>query len=36
MPNNPCQNCKRKTNCPSVCYPKRDYERAVKKERRKR
>ena len=28
---NPCTNCKRKPNCPRVCYPRRDYERALKK-----
>lgn len=31
---NPCENCKKKT-CPKVCYPKRDYLRALKKARRK-
>lgn len=28
---NPCENCKKKGNCPSPCYPKRDYQRAVLK-----
>lgn len=28
---NPCEHCKRKPNCPPVCYPKRDYSRAVAK-----
>ena len=28
---NPCENCKRKPNCPDVCYPKKDYKRALKK-----
>lgn len=28
---NPCDNCKKKPNCPKVCYPKRDYLRALKK-----
>lgn len=28
---NQCENCKKKT-CPKVCYPKRDYLRAVRKE----
>lgn len=35
---NPCLNCKRKPNCPAVCYPKKDYDKALKKAevRRKR
>lgn len=28
--NNPCEYCKRK-ECPKVCYPKKDYEKAVRK-----
>lgn len=28
---NPCENCKKKPNCPRVCYPRRDYERSKKK-----
>lgn len=26
----PCERCKRKPNCPRVCYPKRDWERGRK------
>ena len=33
---NPCENCKRKPNCPDVCYPKKDYKRAIKKRARKK
>lgn len=32
---NPCDKCKRKPNCPERCYPKLDYERAVRKRRTK-
>lgn len=32
---NPCAKCKRKPNCPSICYPKKDYERAMKKKKRR-
>lgn len=28
---NPCKECGRKPYCPGVCYPRRDYERALKK-----
>lgn len=28
---NPCEKCKKKPNCPRVCYPRRDYERAIRK-----
>ena len=28
---NPCTKCKRKPNCPAVCYPKKDYDKAKKK-----
>ena len=28
---NPCTNCKKKGRCPDVCYPKRDYERGMRK-----
>lgn len=31
----PCKECRRKPNCPSVCYPKRDWERGQKKRTRK-
>ena len=31
----PCEKCKRKGSCPSVCYPKKDYLRHIKKENRK-
>ena len=27
---NPCINCKRK-ECPAVCYPRKDYERHLKR-----
>ena len=33
---NPCKKCKRKPNCPDVCYPKKDYKRAMKKRARKK
>lgn len=33
---NPCENCKRKPNCPEPCYPKRDWERRERKKLRKR
>lgn len=26
-----CKMCKRKPNCPPVCYPKRDWERGKRK-----
>lgn len=32
---NPCEKCKKKANCFSVCYPKKDYLRHIKKEIRK-
>lgn len=28
---NPCDNCKKKPNCPEQCFPKMDYERGQKK-----
>ena len=31
---NPCENCKRKPNCPKVCFPLRDYNRALYKKGR--
>lgn len=31
---NPCDNCKKKPNCPERCFPKMDYERGQKKRRR--
>ena len=31
---NPCDNCKKKPNCPERCFPKMDYERGKKKRRR--
>ncbi len=31
---NPCDKCKKKPNCPEVCYPKKDYERAMRKGRK--
>lgn len=33
---NPCENCKRKNNCPTLCYPRKDYNRALKKAEVKR
>lgn len=30
MITNPCNRCKR-TACPPVCYPKKDYQRAMRK-----
>lgn len=27
----PCERCKRKPNCPRVCYPKRDWERGQRR-----
>lgn len=32
---NPCDKCKRKPHCPERCYPRADYERALKKRRRR-
>lgn len=32
---NPCEKCKKRASCPSICYPKKDYLRHVKKENRK-
>jgi len=32
---NPCAGCKKKGGCPEICYPKRDYERHMKKLNRK-
>ncbi len=29
--NNPCVKCRRKPNCPKVCYPQRDYLRGIGK-----
>lgn len=31
---NPCANCKR-TSCPKICYPKKDYQKALLKSYRK-
>lgn len=31
----PCEGCKRKPNCPTVYYPKRDWERGRKRRKRK-
>ena len=31
---NPCENCKRK-ECPAVCYPRKDYERHLKRSKRR-
>ena len=28
---NPCDECRKKHRCPKVCYPRRDYERAIGK-----
>ena len=28
---NPCETCRKKHRCPKVCYPRRDYERAIGK-----
>jgi len=32
----PCENCKRKPNCPERCRPKEDWNRHVRKTLRKR
>ena len=32
---NPCEKCKKKGNCPAVCYPLQDYLRGLKKRQRK-
>lgn len=32
---NPCDKCKKKGNCPAVCYPRRDYERGLQKKQKK-
>ena len=32
----PCLKCKRKPDCPKVCYPKRDWIRHRKKMKKKR
>ncbi len=34
-PKSPCEGCKRKPNCPTVCYPMRDWERNQKKKKRR-
>lgn len=34
MMKNPCENCKRKPNCPQPCFPLRDYNRALNKKGR--
>lgn len=31
----PCEGCKKKPNCPAICYPKRDWDRGQKKARRR-
>lgn len=31
---NPCLKCKQ-AECPKICYPKKDYEKAIKKARKK-
>jgi len=28
---NPCETCRKKHRCPKICYPRRDYERAIGK-----
>lgn len=33
--NNPCDKCRKKPDCPERCFPKADYERGLKKQRRK-
>ena len=30
-PQKPCDACKRKPNCPAVCYPLKDWKRAMEK-----
>lgn len=32
---NPCKGCGRKPNCPEPCFPKRDYEKAIRKRRKR-
>ena len=34
MMKNPCKNCNRRPNCPKVCFPLRDYNRALYKKGR--
>lgn len=31
---NPCESCKKKGSCPRRCYPRMDYERAVKRRKK--
>ena len=33
--NCPCKVCKRYPNCPSPCYPKRDWERGARKRKKR-
>ena len=35
-PQSPCLKCSRRQNCPTICYPRRDYLRAIKKAGRRR
>ena len=30
---NPCEKCKKKAECKSRCFPKKDYDRGTKKRR---
>ena len=31
---NPCKKCKKSSNCPSRCFPKKDYDKAISKRKR--
>lgn len=31
LPAKPCEVCKRKPNCPAVCFPLKDWKRAMEK-----
>lgn len=33
---NPCDNCHKKGCCPTICYPRKDYEKHIKKLQKKR
>ena len=30
-PKKPCDDCKKKPNCPAICYPLKDWKRAMEK-----
>ena len=33
---NPCELCKKKDRCESKCFPKKDYDRAIRKKRKRK